>query len=133
MRVSQAHYARPQSATLGSKVRRLFAGKQEISRKSILADTGMRSYMVAPGQAVWSDRNYYQFSLEAYVKNVIAHRSITMVATAAASVPLCLYVTSMKGLRKEIRSHRVLDLLMRPNPAQASGGRAQTGERPLLR
>ncbi|MDE3059733.1 MAG: phage portal protein [Pseudomonadota bacterium] len=80
-----------------------------------------RSYMVMPGQPVWMDRNYYQFALEAYVRNVIAHRAMSMVAGAAASVRLKLYAIGAKGMRREIKAHPVLDILRQPNPTHATG------------
>jgi HK97 family phage portal protein len=95
-----------------------FLGKK-ISHKAVVKPSGhgMRSYMVMPGQAVWMDRDYAQFSKEAYVKNVIAHRAIEMVSTAAASIKLELYSINLKGGRREEKSHPLLELLKRPNPA----------------
>ena len=80
---------------------------------------GMRSYMVMPGQAVWMDRNYAQFSQEAYVRNVIAYRAMEMVAVAAASVPFELVSVGVRGVRRELKVHPLLELLQKPNPAQA--------------
>ena len=101
---------------------RLFATAKKSDKKIIYekASNGMRSYMVMPGQAVWMERDYVQFADEAYSKNVIAHRSIAMVATAAASVRLKLYAINAKGERKEIKKHPVLDILKTPNPCQAT-------------
>ncbi|MDE3016054.1 MAG: phage portal protein [Pseudomonadota bacterium] len=81
----------------------------------------MRSYMVIPGQPVWMDRNYFQFALEAYVKNVIAHRAMSTVAGAAASVKFRLYTSDENCARCEITQHPVLDILKKPNPGQAMG------------
>lgn len=81
---------------------------------------GMRSYMVMPGQAVWMERDYRQFAQEAYIKNVIANRAIEMVSTAAASIKLELYSVSARGVRKEEKSHPILDILKRPNPTSAT-------------
>lgn len=81
----------------------------------------LRSYMVMPGQAVWMDRDYGQFAEEAYVKNVIAHRAIGMVASAASSVRLKLYTTPVKAMRRELKQHPVLDLLKNPNPQFGMG------------
>jgi len=78
----------------------------------------MRSYMVMPGQPVWMERDYVQFAQEAYVKNVIAHRAISMVASAAASIPHILYFKNRSGTR-ELLTHPVLNLLKRPNPSQS--------------
>ncbi len=66
----------------------------------------------------WSSREYQQFADQAYIKNVIAHRSINIVAQAAASVPWALY--SFKGRNKvQIYEHPLLKLLSRPNPFYA--------------
>lgn len=100
-----------------------FFGKK-ISPKGMMnsypSGYGTRSYMVMPGQAVWMDRDYKQFAGEAYVKNVIAHRAIDMVSTAAASIRLELYSVNAKGIRREEKLHPVLNILKRPNPIQAT-------------
>ncbi len=87
----------------------------------VLGGLMTRSYMVMPGQAVWMDRDYGQFAEEAYVKNVIAHRAITMISAAASSVRLKLYATPAKGARREVKQHPVLKLLKQPNPLQGMG------------
>ncbi|MFW0777003.1 MAG: phage portal protein [Rickettsiales bacterium] len=87
----------------------------------LLGSAGMRSYMVMPGQAVWMDRDYSQFAEEAYIRNVVAHRAIEMVASAAASVAIDLNQISAKGARRELKAHPVLDVLRKPNPTQGMG------------
>lgn len=108
-----------QARTLLSK---LFSRKnaQSLGFKSAIAGYTSRSYMVMPGQAVWMDRDYTQFAKEAYVKNVIAHRAIDMVSTAASSVKIELYSINSKGVRHEEKFHPALDILKRPNPMQAT-------------
>lgn len=91
------------------------------SKSSKSANYGMRSYMVMPGQAVWMDRDYKQFAQEAYVKNVIAHRAIDMVSTAASSIKFELYSITSKGIRREEKIHPIIDILKKPNPMQATG------------
>lgn len=81
-----------------------------------------RTYMVSPGQPVWMDRDYTRFSNEAYIRNVIAHRAIAMIAQGAGSVRVKLYGASAKGVRKEIKAHALLELLSQPNPAQSQAG-----------
>ena len=102
---------------------RLFGAKKKMAHKDLFTDSlmgsGSRSYMVMPGQPVWMDRNYPQFALEAYVRNVIAHRAMGMVAGAAASVKTKMVAVSAKGVKREIKTHPVLDLLCQPNPTQA--------------
>src|SRR5690349_14562635 len=63
----------------------------------LLGSSALRSYMVMPGQPVWMDRDYSQFAHEAYVSNVIAHRAMDMVCSAAASVKLKLNAIGPKG------------------------------------
>ncbi len=103
-----------------SLLNRLFAKKSD-KISEVKTGYGMRSYMVMAGQAVWMDRNYAQFAREAYAQNVIAHRAIDLVATAAASVKLKLYATNAKGERREVKKHAALELLKRPNPMQGAG------------
>ncbi|MCE2926448.1 MAG: phage portal protein [Rickettsiales bacterium] len=102
-----------------------FDRKQKASSKAgsfaWMGTQSLRSYMVMPGQAVWMDRDYTRFADEAYIKNVIAHRCIGMVASAAASVSLDLMATNARGQRRELTSHPLLALLKQPNPGQAMG------------
>ena len=77
--------------------------------------------MVMPGQPVWMDRNYAQFSQEAYIRNVIAHRAINMVSVSAASVRLKLFAIGIRGARRELKQHQLLDILRQPNPTHAMG------------
>ena len=67
------------------------------------------------GKAVWSDRNYEVFAREAYIRNVVAYKCISMLAKNASSIPLLLYD---KRTKKEIKNHQLLDLLNNPNPTQ---------------
>ena len=106
-----------EQSTAFSALRNLFkrnSGKavrksgKKISHKDLFTDSllasGIRSYMVMPGQPVWMDRNYPQFALEAYIRNVIAHRAISMVAGAGASVKFKLYDIAPKRVRREIKN-----------------------------
>ena len=101
------------------KLRRFFSKSSATSpaRRSDLFAS--RAYMVMPGQPVWMDRSYAQFSQEAYIRNVVAHRAINMVSVSAASVPLKLVGVGVRGGRKEVKSHPLLALLRQPNPTQA--------------
>jgi HK97 family phage portal protein len=122
MIVTQAHRTRRPGL-----LRRLInkaAGKSGDTKSlytQTLTGAGMRSYMVMPGQPVWMDRDYMQFADEAYVRNVIAHRAMDMVSSAAASIKLELNYVGPKGARREIKNHPVLDILRQPNPTQAAG------------
>lgn len=105
------------------RVRRFF-GKPVAAKSGFLgsqaADYAMRAYMVMPGQPVWMDRSYAQFSQEAYIKNVIANRAMNLVSVSAASVRFKLFNVSARGARRELKTHPLLDLLRQPNPADAA-------------
>jgi phage portal protein BeeE len=63
--------------------------------RTLLAKKAMHaastSYFYSIGQAVWSNKDDLNFADNAYIKNVIAHRAINMIAHAASSVPFKLY------------------------------------------
>ncbi len=67
------------------------------------------------GKPVWTNRNYNKFADEGYVKNVIAYRSINMIAEAASSVKMKLHFVD-EDSRYEIKQHPLLKILERPNP-----------------
>jgi len=74
---------------------------------------GANSLLVGLNGPHWSRRNYRSLADEGYVKNVITHRAIRLLAESAGSVPFVLF----RGDQK-ISHHPLLDLLSRPNPAQ---------------
>lgn len=67
------------------------------------------------GQPVWTPRDFAALAREGFCRNPIVYRSVRMVAEAAASVPLHLFVDET-----EIAAHPLLDLLSRPNPVQST-------------
>lgn len=75
--------------------------------------------MVPLGQPVWMRRDYAKFAEEGYRRNVIAHRCIAMIATAAASVPWKLSQHRLRTTRF-VEQHPLLALLDHPNPLQGS-------------
>jgi HK97 family phage portal protein len=79
---------------------------------------GNNTYFYSSGKAVWMDRNYQVFANDAYIKNVIAHRSINMISQAAASVSFKLF-QERGGARIEVKDHPLLKLLQNPNPASS--------------
>lgn len=72
-------------------------------------------YYQSTGKAVWSSRNYKQFAGEAYIRNVIAHRCIKLIAGGASSVSWKLFY-SRDNKTKELTKHPLLELLSCPNP-----------------
>ena len=75
------------------------------------------AFMIPANQPVWMRREFTKFAEEGYRRNVIASRCISMVATAAASVPWKLSERRGK-VTKFVDSHPLLTLLNRPNPLQ---------------
>lgn len=118
MSAVREHATRRSAFSFLPSLRMKFRAKQEVKAEQPIY-SGMRSYMVMPGQAVWMDRNYSQFAQEAYARNVIAYRAIELVAQAASSVPLDLVQVTARGGRREVNGHGMLRLLKRPNPQQS--------------
>ncbi|MCU7611194.1 phage portal protein [Anaplasma capra] len=78
-------------------------------------DVGLSSvFLECRGEASWGERDYKNFARNGYIKNVIAFRSIHMVASAAGSVNITLH-RSTKGGIFQIFNHPILKLLSRPN------------------
>ncbi|MGB1540580.1 MAG: phage portal protein, partial [Rickettsiales bacterium] len=73
--------------------------------------------MHAPGKPVWMGRDYQKFADEGYIRNVVAHRAVSLVTEGAASVPWALFETT-QGKAKRISHHPLLSLLQKPNPTQ---------------
>ena len=98
--------------------------KPEHSASEIKAQKpALQAYLHHPGQPVWSERRYQPFADEGYVKNVIAHRAISMVASAAASVNFSLFESGSQGGRQlRLKEHPLLTLLRIPQAG--STGRA---------
>ncbi len=65
------------------------------------------------GRPVWTPRDYAALSREGFQKNAVVHRSVRLVAEAAASVPLTLLRDGAA-----LAAHPLLDLLRRPNPRE---------------
>jgi HK97 family phage portal protein len=83
-----------------------------------------QSYVHTPGKPVWMEREYSRFADEAYLKNVVAHRSVAMIASAAASVRLMVYRLEEQG-KTELLSHPLLSLLTAPNPCMTGRSMVQ--------
>jgi HK97 family phage portal protein len=74
---------------------------------------GQKSFVYSISDPAWTGRNYAQFAREGYVKNVIVHRCINMIAAAASSVDIKLYNIENQA---ELDIHPLLDLLQKPSP-----------------
>lgn len=76
---------------------------------------GSASYLYDLGGASWSNKGYTQFVNEAYKKNVVANRCISLISRSAASVG---WYVADKISKKIIGNHQLLDLLHHPNSMQ---------------
>ena len=65
------------------------------------------------GRARWTPRDYAALAREGFVGNAIVHRAVKLVAESAGSVSFIVY----EGARMH-ETHRLLDLIARPNPRQ---------------
>ena len=86
--------------------------------KSVSGMPAHHAYMVSSSQPVWMQRDYTRFADEGYRRNVIAHRAVSMIATAAGSIKFILQRQRGQSY-STVRSHALLELLARPNPHQA--------------
>lgn len=77
-----------------------------------------QTFMQSTGKPVWTARDYGRFADEAYIRNVIAHQSIHMVASGAASVGWKLLAQGPRGQKTVVEKHPALGLLKNPNPLQ---------------
>jgi phage portal protein BeeE len=102
-----------------SALKRLFSYRNTADKKSKSVVPGLtsRAYMVSPSQAVWMERDYARFAEEAYIRNVIAHRAINMVADGAASIRLKGSPALGRGKKDTVDC--LLKLLGNPNPLQS--------------
>ncbi len=65
------------------------------------------------GRPQWTPLNYAALARNGFAGNVVGYRSVRLVAEAAASIPLLLYVGG-----KDVSSHPLMSLLQRPNAMQ---------------
>ncbi len=74
-----------------------------------------QTFFQQTGKPVWTPRNYEKFANEAYTKNVIAYRCISLISQSAASVPFILSRTD-EGETTQVNQHPILKLLKSANP-----------------
>ena len=70
--------------------------------------------LTGAGRARWTPRDYASLAAEGFGKNAVAYRCIRMIAEAAASAPLTVFVD---GVRDD--EHPAARLLRKPNPEQS--------------
>lgn len=100
-------------APLGQALRSLLPfGKKASATHNLPYPSGQVTWLGA-NKASWTSRGYAALSREAYSKNVIAHRSIKMVAECGATIPLKLSRDNTL-----LQSSALQSLLARPNHMQ---------------
>lgn len=67
----------------------------------------------AGGRPVWTPRDYLSLAREGFARNPVAYRCVRMIAEAAASIPLVVFVDGRRSA-----DHPLARLLARPNPEQ---------------
>lgn len=67
------------------------------------------------GKSTWKGGNYNKFAHEAFIKNVIAHRAIQIIASGAASVSLIIR-SDGKNEHMAVKRKLLEQLLFYPNP-----------------
>ncbi len=76
--------------------------------------TGPLIAVTGAGRPRWTPRDYASMATEGFGKNAVAYRCVRMIAEAAASTPLVVFVD---GVRDD--AHPVAQLLRKPNPEQS--------------
>jgi len=98
------------------RLRGFFAPSHKASSRELPYGQVYHSYVQTPGKPVWMNRDYGKFADEAYIKNVIAHRSIAMIAEGGANISWKLFAEDSSGQPHPVLQHPLLKLLARPNP-----------------
>lgn len=92
-----------------------FSGRRPVTPVEVKRSaTGPLVALQWQGQPVWSPRDYAGFAREGFMQNPVVHRSVRMIAEAAASVPMLLFDGEL-----ELVDHPLQSLLARPNPVQS--------------
>lgn len=86
----------------------------DFAKREQKASAVSQALVLNPGQAAWSKRDYANFADEAYTKNVVAHRAISAIANAVASVHWTVWRNE-----KELGDHPLMELIANPNPMQS--------------
>ena len=71
---------------------------------------GGMSLVAGEGEARWTGRSYASLSREGFMRNPVAHRTVRLVAEAAAAIPWLAYRDS-----EELDHHAALSLIAKPN------------------
>ena len=95
--------------------RRPFGGRRGVVAPEIKdSRTGPLIALTSAGRPRWTPRDYANLAAEGFGRNAVAYRCIRMVAEAAASTPLAVFID---GVRRD--NHPLALLLAQPNPEQS--------------
>jgi len=95
--------------------RRPFAGRRSAGAPEVKdSRTGPLIALTSAGRPRWTPRDYASLADEGFARNAVVYRCVRMVAEAAASTPLAVFVD---GVRRE--DHPLARLLAQPNPEQS--------------
>ena len=81
--------------------------------KKSYSNFSTKAYYKGTSKPVWTDRSYLQLAEEAYIKNVIANRCISMIAKGASCINFQIID---KKTNEILDNHELTKLLNRPNP-----------------
>lgn len=84
---------------------------RDLQKSTAAKAASSASYVYSIGTPVWTPRRYDRMAEEAYMRNVVAFRSVSMIAEAAASVNWRV----MNGENSAVE-HPALGLIKNPNP-----------------
>ncbi|MDX1948966.1 MAG: phage portal protein, partial [Rickettsiales bacterium] len=91
-------------------------GKNVRNYKSYIDNyDGVKTYLYDNQKPVWMNRSYAKFSEEGFIKNVVAHRCISMISKGVASINLKLF-QNIEEKNYEVKNHNLLNLIKFPNP-----------------
>lgn len=92
----------------------IFRRPHTAGREAKSSRTGGLIALTGVGRARWTPRDYGHLAREGFARNAVAYRCIRMIAEAAASTPLTVFVN---GARQA--GHPLARLLDKPNPEQS--------------
>ena len=75
-----------------------------------------QTMFIGGNAANWTQSNYEQFAMEGYVRNVVAHRCIAMIARSASFIDFKFGIIDQNGVFLENTTHNLLKVFARPNP-----------------
>jgi HK97 family phage portal protein len=95
---------------------------QNIFKKNInqkITSNVLQTFFMSNLGPQWTSSNYEQFCMEGYVRNVIAHRCVSMISRSASFVGFVCGVNNDDGDFVEDIHHQVTKLLRKPNPDES--------------